>query len=46
MFWDINGSDWDAFALSDEQLAGVLGTRVHPEAGQWLASWTELQAEG
>jgi hypothetical protein len=30
---------WDAFALSDEQLAGVLGGRVHPEAGHWLASW-------
>jgi hypothetical protein len=33
---------WDAFALSDEQLAGVLGDRVHPEAGAWLASWDEL----
>jgi hypothetical protein len=33
---------WDAFALSDEQLAGMLGSRVHPEAGQWLASWNEL----
>ena len=33
---------WDAFALSDEQLAGVLGARVHPAAGQWLASWDEL----
>jgi hypothetical protein len=33
---------WDAFALSDEQLAGVLGGRVHPEAGHWLASWDEL----
>jgi hypothetical protein len=32
---------WDAFALSDEQLAGVLGSRVHPAAGQWLASWNE-----
>jgi len=32
---------WDAFALSDEQLAGVLGGRVHPEAGRWLASWNE-----
>jgi hypothetical protein len=31
---------------SDEQLAGVLGGRVHPTAGQWLASWSELQAEG
>jgi hypothetical protein len=30
---------WDAFALSDEQLAGVLGGRVHPEAGHWLAAW-------
>ena len=37
---------WDAFALSDEQLAGVLGGRVHPAAGQWLASWNELQGEG
>ena len=37
---------WDAFALSDEQLAGVLGGRVHPTAGQWLASWNELQGEG
>jgi hypothetical protein len=34
---------WDTFALSDEQLAGVLGGRVHPAAGQWLASWSELQ---
>jgi hypothetical protein len=33
---------WDAFALSDEQLASVLGGRVHPEAGYWLASWDEL----
>lgn len=33
---------WDAFALSDEQLAGVLGGRVHPDAGHWLASWDEL----
>lgn len=32
---------WDAFALTDEQLAGVLGDRVHPEAGQWLTSWDE-----
>ena len=32
---------WDAFALSDEQLAGVLGARVHPEAGHWLASWDQ-----
>jgi hypothetical protein len=36
---------WDAFALSDEQLAGVLGGRVHPAAGQWLASWNELHGE-
>ena len=34
---------WDAFALSDEQLAGVLGGRVHPDAAQWLASWPEPQ---
>lgn len=34
---------WDAFALSDEQLADVLGGRVHPAAGQWLASWHEPQ---
>jgi hypothetical protein len=33
---------WDAFVLSDEQLAGVPGDRVHPEAGRWLASWDEL----
>jgi hypothetical protein len=33
---------WDAFALSDKQLAGVLGGRVHPDAGHWLASWQEL----
>ena len=32
---------WDAFAVSDDQLAGVLGGRVHPEAGRWLASWDE-----
>jgi hypothetical protein len=32
---------WEAFALTDEQLAGVLGGQVHPEAGQWLASWDE-----
>ena len=32
---------WDAFALSDEQLAGVLGGRVHPAAGQWLARATK-----
>ena len=37
---------WDAFALSDEQLAGVLGDRVHPAAAQWLASWNALQGEG
>ncbi len=37
---------WDAFALTDEQLAGVLGGQVHPEAGQWLASWNELHGEG
>jgi hypothetical protein len=37
---------WDAFALSDEQLAGALGDRVHPAAGQWLASWDELPGEG
>jgi hypothetical protein len=30
---------WDAFALSDEQLAGVLGRRVDPAAGQWLDLW-------
>jgi hypothetical protein len=35
---------WDAFALSDEQLAGVLGGRVHPEAGHWLASWERTAA--
>lgn len=32
---------WDAFAFPDERLAGVLGARVHPEAGEWLASWDE-----
>jgi hypothetical protein len=37
---------WDAFALSDEQLASVLGGRVHPAAGQWLASWSEPQGDG
>lgn len=37
---------WNAFALSDEHLADVLGGRVHPVAGQWLASWSELQGEG
>jgi hypothetical protein len=36
---------WDAFALSDEQLADVLGGRVHPVAGRWLASWNELHLE-
>ena len=30
---------WDAFAMPDDQLAAVLGAKVHPEAGQWLASW-------
>jgi len=34
---------WDAFALTDEQLAGVLGGQVHLAAGQWLASWNALQ---
>jgi hypothetical protein len=48
---DADGPDvlrrlWDAFALSDEQLAGVLGGRVHPAAGQWLASWNGPRAEG
>jgi hypothetical protein len=33
---------WDAFAVSDEQLAHVLGDQVHPDAGRWLASWDEL----
>jgi hypothetical protein len=37
---------WDAFAFTDEHLADVLGSRVHPEAGQWLASWNEPQGEG
>ena len=37
---------WDAFAVSDERLAGVLGSRVDSAAGQWLASWDELQGEG
>jgi hypothetical protein len=32
---------WDAFAFSDERLAGVLGDQVHPQAGHWLASWDE-----
>ena len=35
---------WDAFAVSDEGLAGMLGDRVHPAAGQWLASWNEPQS--
>jgi hypothetical protein len=34
---------WDAFALTDDQLANVLGAQVHPAAGQWLASWNEVQ---
>jgi hypothetical protein len=34
---------WDAFAVSDEQLAGVLGGRVHPAAGRWLTAWDEPQ---
>jgi hypothetical protein len=33
---------WDAFARTDEQLAGVLGDQVHPAAGHWLTSWDEL----
>lgn len=33
---------WNAFALSDQQLATVLGDRVHAEAAQWLASWSEV----
>jgi hypothetical protein len=33
---------WDAFALSDDQLAGVLADRVHPGAGQWPITWDEL----
>jgi hypothetical protein len=37
---------WEAFALSDEQLAGVLGDRVHPVASQWLTSWDELLPDG
>jgi hypothetical protein len=39
---DILRRVWDAFALTDEQLAGVLGDRVHPQAGHWLGSWDEL----
>ena len=30
---------WGTFAVSDEQLAGLLGDRVHAEAAQWLASF-------
>lgn len=30
---------WDAFALTDEQLAGLLGRQVDPAAGQWLDLW-------
>ena len=30
---------WDAFALTDEQLAGLLGRQVDPAAGQWLDRW-------
>jgi hypothetical protein len=37
---------WDTFALTDDQLAGMLGGQVHPAAGQWLASWNALKAEG
>jgi len=33
---------WDAFAVTNEQLAAVLSAQVHPEAGQWLASWDVL----
>jgi hypothetical protein len=36
---------WDEFSVSDERLAGVLGGRVHPAAGQWLASWNDLQEQ-
>jgi hypothetical protein len=36
---------WDQFAFSDERLAAVLGSQVHPVAGQWLASWNELPGE-
>jgi hypothetical protein len=43
---DAQGTDtlrrlWDAFALSDTQLADTLGNQVHPVAGQWLAAWNE-----
>jgi hypothetical protein len=34
---------WDAFALTDERLSGLLGGRVHSEAGQWLASWDDFR---
>jgi hypothetical protein len=27
---------WDAFVLSDEELARTLGDRIHPRAGEWL----------
>jgi hypothetical protein len=30
---------WDAFALTDEQFAGLLGRQVGPAAGQWLDLW-------
>lgn len=33
---------WDAFAVSDGQLGAILGSQVHPAAGQWLAAWHEL----
>ena len=36
---------WETFALSDEQLAAVLGGRVNPTAGRWLTSWSELEGE-
>lgn len=36
---------WDAFALADEQLADVLGRRVHPAAGRWLATWRSADEE-
>jgi hypothetical protein len=44
---DAEGQDvlrrlWDAFAFTDERLSGALGSRVHPQAGRWLASWDEL----
>jgi hypothetical protein len=34
---------WDAFAFTDERLSGLLGGRVHSEAGQWLASWDDFR---